>query len=63
MSFSLVYLVLQVFHHIVLIFHSFKGRFINFRKSSRRLPGSLLTESSLMSPFHNRSERFGKFLC
>ncbi|KAL0788421.1 hypothetical protein Bca101_004667 [Brassica carinata] len=25
MSFSLVYLVLQVFHHIVLIFHSFKG--------------------------------------
>ncbi|KAF2531071.1 hypothetical protein F2Q70_00031053 [Brassica cretica] len=28
------------------------------RKSSRRLPGSLLTESSLMSPFHNRSERF-----
>ncbi|KAF3502406.1 hypothetical protein F2Q69_00040491 [Brassica cretica] len=29
------------------------------RKSSRRLPGSLLTESSPMSPFHNRSERFG----
>uniref|UniRef100_A0A0D3D6X4 Uncharacterized protein n=1 Tax=Brassica oleracea var. oleracea TaxID=109376 RepID=A0A0D3D6X4_BRAOL len=29
------------------------------RKSSRRLPGSLLTESSLMSPIHNRSERFG----
>ncbi|KAF2561036.1 hypothetical protein F2Q70_00015181 [Brassica cretica] len=28
------------------------------RKSSRRLPGSLLTESSLMSPFHNRYERF-----
>ncbi|KAF3526523.1 hypothetical protein F2Q69_00047376 [Brassica cretica] len=27
------------------------------RKSSRRLPGSLLTESSLMSPFHNRFER------
>ncbi|KAF3580903.1 hypothetical protein DY000_02030364 [Brassica cretica] len=26
------------------------------------LPGSLLTESSHMSPFHNRSERFGKFL-
>uniref|UniRef100_A0A0D3BU61 Uncharacterized protein n=1 Tax=Brassica oleracea var. oleracea TaxID=109376 RepID=A0A0D3BU61_BRAOL len=25
------------------------------------LPGSLLTESSHMSPFHNRSERFGKF--
>ncbi|KAL0748305.1 hypothetical protein Bca101_030307 [Brassica carinata] len=31
MSFSLVYLVLQVFHHMVLIFHSFKGRFTNFR--------------------------------
>ncbi|KAL0686576.1 hypothetical protein Bca4012_086253 [Brassica carinata] len=31
MSFSLVYLVLQVYHHMVLIFHSFKGRFINFR--------------------------------
>ncbi|KAF3495157.1 hypothetical protein DY000_02055553 [Brassica cretica] len=29
------------------------------RKSSRRLPESLLTESSPMSPFHNRSERFG----
>ncbi|KAF3485486.1 hypothetical protein F2Q69_00055981 [Brassica cretica] len=29
------------------------------RKSSRRLPGSLLTESSPMSLFHNRSERFG----
>ncbi|KAF2532216.1 hypothetical protein F2Q70_00030847 [Brassica cretica] len=29
------------------------------RKSSRRLPESLLTESSLMSPIHNRSERFG----
>ena len=27
------------------------------------LPGSLLTESSHMSPFHNRFERFGKFLC
>ncbi|CAG7900971.1 unnamed protein product [Brassica rapa] len=33
------------------------------RKSSRRLPGrSLLTESSLMSLFHNRTEHFGKFL-
>ncbi|KAF3565485.1 hypothetical protein DY000_02018155 [Brassica cretica] len=30
-----------------------------FRKSSRRVPGSLLTEFSPMSPFHNRSERFG----
>uniref|UniRef100_M4E9V3 Uncharacterized protein n=1 Tax=Brassica campestris TaxID=3711 RepID=M4E9V3_BRACM len=29
------------------------------RKSSIRLPGSLLMESSPMSPFHNRSERFG----
>ncbi|WZZ85730.1 hypothetical protein YC2023_114309 [Brassica napus] len=78
MSFSLVYLALQVFHHMVLIFHSFKG-FSDLedfwgrrlpddfqevfqttsRKSSRRLPGSLLTESSPMSPFHNRSERFG----
>ncbi|KAF2561117.1 hypothetical protein F2Q70_00018483 [Brassica cretica] len=29
------------------------------RKSSRQLPGSLLTESSPMSSFHNRSERFG----
>ncbi|KAF3545471.1 hypothetical protein DY000_02003638 [Brassica cretica] len=29
------------------------------KKSSRGLPGSLLTESSPMSPFHNRSERFG----
>uniref|UniRef100_A0A0D2ZV49 Uncharacterized protein n=1 Tax=Brassica oleracea var. oleracea TaxID=109376 RepID=A0A0D2ZV49_BRAOL len=29
------------------------------RKSSRRLPGSLLTEFSPMSPFHNRSECFG----
>ncbi|KAF3499003.1 hypothetical protein DY000_02057182 [Brassica cretica] len=28
-------------------------------KFSRRLSGSLLTESSPMSPFHNRSERFG----
>ncbi|KAF2593652.1 hypothetical protein F2Q70_00042637 [Brassica cretica] len=33
------------------------------RKSSRRLPGSLLTESSPMSPFHNRYECFDKFLC
>ncbi|WZZ78204.1 hypothetical protein YC2023_098776 [Brassica napus] len=64
MSFSLIYLVLQVFHHMVLIFHSFKGKSINFRyttstKSSKRLPGSLLAESSLMSPFHNRFDRFG----
>ncbi|KAF3514976.1 hypothetical protein F2Q69_00005414 [Brassica cretica] len=28
------------------------------RKYSRRLPGSLLVESSLMSHFHNRSEHF-----
>ncbi|CAG7894320.1 unnamed protein product, partial [Brassica rapa] len=51
-------------HHMVLNFHSFKGRFINFRyvflcKIYRRISGSLLTESSPMSPFHNRSERFG----
>ncbi|CAG7875724.1 unnamed protein product [Brassica rapa] len=39
MSFSLVYLVLQVFHHMVLIFHSFKGKSINFRYLwARRLP-------------------------
>ncbi|KAL0671140.1 hypothetical protein Bca4012_033844 [Brassica carinata] len=25
MSFSLIYLVLQIFHHMVLISHSFKG--------------------------------------
>ncbi|CAG7894352.1 unnamed protein product [Brassica rapa] len=53
---------------MVLIFYSFKGRSINFRyvflcKTSRRLPGSLMTESSLRSHFHNRSERFDKFLC
>ncbi|CAN6979706.1 unnamed protein product, partial [Brassica oleracea var. botrytis] len=81
MSFSLVYLVLQVFHHMVLIFHSFKDAGFSdldldmqvfqiwktsgledfqttSRKSSRQLPESLLTESSPMSPFHNRSERF-----
>ncbi|KAF2597896.1 hypothetical protein F2Q68_00008554 [Brassica cretica] len=51
------------FNQMVLIFHldmyfvcSIKK---TSRKSSRRLPGSLLTESSPMSPFHNRSERFG----
>ncbi|KAF2542843.1 hypothetical protein F2Q70_00036239 [Brassica cretica] len=71
----------MVFHHRVLIFHSFKG-FSDLdldmqvfqiwknsgledfqttsRKSSRRLPGSLLTESSPMSLFHNRSKRFDK---
>ncbi|KAF3519273.1 hypothetical protein DY000_02063541 [Brassica cretica] len=67
----------MVFHHMVLIFHSFKDLDLDMqvfqiwktsgledfqttsRKSSRRLPGSLLTESSPMSPFHNRSERFG----
>ncbi|WZZ16566.1 hypothetical protein YC2023_109655 [Brassica napus] len=31
----------------------------SFRKSSRRLPRSLLTGPSLMSSFHNRFERFG----
>ncbi|KAF2589228.1 hypothetical protein F2Q70_00039585 [Brassica cretica] len=29
-----------------------------FMKSSRRLPGSLPTESSPLSPFHNKFERF-----
>ncbi|KAF3575218.1 hypothetical protein F2Q69_00062595 [Brassica cretica] len=65
-----------VFHHMVLIFHSFKDMDLDMqvfqilktsgledfqttsRKSSRRLPGSLLTESSPLSPFHHRSERF-----
>ncbi|KAF2620300.1 hypothetical protein F2Q68_00041314 [Brassica cretica] len=37
--------IAPVFHHMILIFHSFKGG----------LPGSLLTKSS----FHNRSEPFG----
>ncbi|KAF2614653.1 hypothetical protein F2Q70_00009617 [Brassica cretica] len=65
----------MVFHHMVLIFYSFKdledfwARRLpddfqevfqtTSRKSSRRLPGSLVMESSPMSPFHNRSERFG----
>ncbi|KAF2595271.1 hypothetical protein F2Q70_00043140 [Brassica cretica] len=65
----------MVFHHIVLIFHSFKG-FSDMEDFSDDLPGSrlkynaledfhddlprsLLIESSHMSPFHNRSERFG----
>ncbi|KAL0679934.1 hypothetical protein Bca4012_007915 [Brassica carinata] len=77
MSFSLVYLVLQVFHHMVLIFHSFKGfldlkyfwddlpvsrlKYNALEDFQDDLPGSLLTKSSHMSPFHNRSERFGKF--
>ncbi|KAF3544898.1 hypothetical protein DY000_02008084 [Brassica cretica] len=67
-----------IFHHMVLIFYSFKG-FSDLEdfwarrlqddfqedqedfqtwKSSRRIPGSLLTESSPMSLFHNRSECF-----
>ncbi|KAF3603264.1 hypothetical protein F2Q69_00034593 [Brassica cretica] len=86
----------MVFHHMVLIFHSFEDLDLdmqvfqiwmtsgledfqtNFRqllgslpddfqevfqttsrKSSRRLPGSFMTESSPMSLFHNRSESFG----
>ncbi|KAF2580387.1 hypothetical protein F2Q68_00005493 [Brassica cretica] len=56
----------MVFHYMVLIFHSFKDLEdfwledfqTTSRKSSRRLPESLLTKSSPMSPFHNRSERF-----
>ncbi|KAF3555428.1 hypothetical protein F2Q69_00012197 [Brassica cretica] len=65
----------KVFHHMVLIFHSFKGFSdmedfwdelpVSFLKYNALedfqddLPGSLLTESSHMSPFYNRSERFG----
>ncbi|WZZ35443.1 hypothetical protein YC2023_018844 [Brassica napus] len=52
---------------MVLIFHSFKDAGFSDldlnMQTSRRLPRSLLTESSPMSPFHNGSERFGKFLC
>ncbi|CAN7043267.1 unnamed protein product [Brassica rapa subsp. trilocularis] len=75
MSFSLVYLVLQVFHHMVLIFHSFKGfsdledfwddlpvsrlKYNALEDFKDDLPGSLLTKSSHMSPFHNIFERFG----
>ncbi|KAF3584677.1 hypothetical protein F2Q69_00026998 [Brassica cretica] len=46
----------MVFHHMVLIFHLFKDLDLicRFFRS-----GSLLIESSPMSPFHNRSERFG----
>ncbi|KAF2592355.1 hypothetical protein F2Q70_00044305 [Brassica cretica] len=65
---------MEVFHIWIWIWRFFRsGRFwatrlpddlqevfqTTSRKSSRRLPGSLLTESSPMSPFHNRSERFG----
>ncbi|WZZ64936.1 hypothetical protein YC2023_076306 [Brassica napus] len=50
---------------MVLIFHSFKYEGFSYldldMQSSRRLPESLLMESSPISPFHNRSERFGKF--
>ncbi|WZZ59676.1 hypothetical protein YC2023_059783 [Brassica napus] len=52
---------------MVLIFHSFKDASFSDldldMQSSTRLSGSLLMESSPISPFHNRSERFGKFLC
>ncbi|KAF3546128.1 hypothetical protein DY000_02009016 [Brassica cretica] len=58
----------MVFHHMVLIFHSFKGfsdledfwarRFSDHQEVFRR-PGSLLTDSSPMSLFHNRSKCFG----
>ncbi|KAF2617168.1 hypothetical protein F2Q68_00040279 [Brassica cretica] len=45
---------------MVLIFHSFKD-IEDFwaRRLADDFQGSLLTELSLMSPFHNRSERFG----
>ncbi|KAF2563221.1 hypothetical protein F2Q70_00015535 [Brassica cretica] len=62
---------------MVLIFHSFKGfsddfwddlpvshlKYNALEDFEDDLPGSLLTESSHMSPFHNRYGRFGKFLC
>uniref|UniRef100_A0A0D3A8L8 Uncharacterized protein n=1 Tax=Brassica oleracea var. oleracea TaxID=109376 RepID=A0A0D3A8L8_BRAOL len=48
----------MVFHHMVLIFHSFKGFSDLDLDMQDNLSGSLLTESSHMSPFHNRSERF-----
>ncbi|KAF2564449.1 hypothetical protein F2Q70_00018200 [Brassica cretica] len=52
----------RVFHHMVLIFHSFKDMEDFW---ARKLPDDFQevfqTESSPMSPFHNRSERFGKF--
>nr|VDD58376.1 unnamed protein product [Brassica oleracea] len=38
-------------------FQESSGR-LTSKSSSKRLPGSLLTESSPMSLFHNRSERF-----
>ncbi|KAF3499002.1 hypothetical protein DY000_02057183 [Brassica cretica] len=53
----------MVFHHMVLIFHSFKdfSDIEDFwaKRLADNFQGSLLTESSPMSPFHNRSERFG----
>ncbi|KAF2545234.1 hypothetical protein F2Q70_00022037 [Brassica cretica] len=65
----------MVFHHMVLIFHSFKGfsdlkdfwedlpvsrlKYNAVEDFQDDLPGSLLTESSHMSSFHNRFERFG----
>ncbi|KAF2595564.1 hypothetical protein F2Q68_00009092 [Brassica cretica] len=64
----------MVFHHMVLIFHSFKGfsdledfwddlpvsrlKYNALEDFQDDLLGSLLTESSHMSLFHNRSELF-----
>ncbi|KAF2617169.1 hypothetical protein F2Q68_00040278 [Brassica cretica] len=46
----------MVFHHMVLIFHSFKG-FSDLEdfKTSRKSSDGAFSHS----PFHNRSERFG----
>uniref|UniRef100_M4F317 Uncharacterized protein n=1 Tax=Brassica campestris TaxID=3711 RepID=M4F317_BRACM len=57
---------------MVLIFHSFKDledfwddlhvshpKYNALEDFQDDLPGNLLTESSHMSPLHNRSERFG----
>ncbi|KAF3592657.1 hypothetical protein DY000_02020429 [Brassica cretica] len=65
----------MVFHHMVFIFHSFKGfsdlkdfwddlpvsclKYNAIEDFQDELPGNLLTESSHKSPFHNRSQRFG----
>ncbi|KAG5397730.1 hypothetical protein IGI04_019544 [Brassica rapa subsp. trilocularis] len=49
-------MVFQIWIWICRVFKS--GRLLGWR-TSRRLPGSLLKESSPMSPFHNRYERFG----
>ncbi|KAL0833193.1 hypothetical protein Bca101_085082 [Brassica carinata] len=52
MSFSLVYLVLQVYHHMVLIFHSFKGSLPDdfqefFQTTSRKSSDGVFSHVSL----------------